>query len=167
MRVKIVLVIISLVLFGCKTSQTSTTKSLSTATDTVRIKEVIYVKDSSHTTAPVNTSIELPSPCDSLGRLVAYYQRVKVGNNTITVDTRSGGLVINANDSGSNNRQLSQFISKDSGIASTRNNHLIESNQKVIIKTIWPWWLIAYAILITLVAGVMSYAFFNLIFIKR
>ena len=163
----LVLGIISLVLFGCKTSQTNTTKTVSTAIDTVRIKEVIYVKDSSHTTAAVNTNIQLPNPCDSLGRLVAYYQRVKVGNNIITVDTRSGGLVINANDSGSNNRQLTQFSSKDSGNKSTQTNHFVETDKKVVVKTVWPWWLIAYAILITLVAGVMSYAFFNTIFIKR
>jgi hypothetical protein len=90
-----------------------------------------------------------------------------VGNNIITIDTRSGGLVINANDSGSNNRQLTQFSSKDSGNKSTQTNHFVETDKKVVVKTVWPWWLIAYAILITLVAGVMSYAFFNTIFIKR
>lgn len=165
-RLLLVLGIISLVLFGCKSIKTSTTKTISTATDTVRIKEVIYVKDSSHTTAPVNTHIELPNPCDSMGKLLRYYQTIKVGDDSITVDTRSGKLVFNTNKSGTNSRQLSNNSSKDINQKTTRENQSTTVDKEVIVQTKYPWWLVVYAVLMTIVAAVLAYAFFSTLFIR-
>lgn len=165
-RLLFVLGIISLVLFGCKSTKTSSTKTVSTATDTLRIKEVIYVKDSSHTTAPVNTHIELPNPCDSLGQLLNYYQAIKVGNDSITVDTRSGKLVVKANKSGTNSRQLSNNSSNDINQKTTRAHQSTTVDKEVIVQTKYPWWLVVYAIVVTLFSLFMTYLFFSTLFIK-
>lgn len=165
-RLLFVVGIISLLLFGCKSTKTNTTKTVSTATDTVRIKEVIYVKDSSHTTPPINTHIELPNPCDSLGQLLKYYQTIKVGNDSITVDTRSGKLVINTNKQGTNSRQLSNNSSKDINQKTSRENQSATVDKEVIVQTKYPWWLVVYAIVMTIVAAVLAYAFFSTLFIR-
>lgn len=166
LRLAFVFGIICLVLFGCKTTKVSTTKTVSTATDTVRIKEVIYVKDSSHTTAPVNANIQLGNPCDSMGRLLKYYQSIKVGNDSVTIDTRSGSLVVSANKEASISNNNIRFQAKDSNSISNNNltNTIIE--KQVIVETKCPWWLVVYAIVVTLFSLFMTYLFFSTLFTK-
>lgn len=153
--------------FGCKTStQTNTTKTVSTATDTVRITQVVYIKDSTNTTMPVNTHIELINPCDSLGKLVKYFQSIKLGNDSITIDTRGNSINVKFNKATVINSENTLVNNTDSNAKSTQNNLQTTSNSEVIVKTKYPWWLVIYAVAITLVAAVSSYLFLSTFFIK-
>ena len=167
LRVAFILTIIAMAIFGCKTStQNNTTKSVSAANDTVRIKQVIYIKDSTNTTTPVNTTIELINPCDSLGKLVKYFQSIKLGNDSITIDTRGNSINVKFNKAAVINSANTLLNNTDSNAKSTQNNLQTTSNSEVIVKTKYPWWLVVYSVVITLVAAVMSYGFFKLILIK-
>lgn len=80
------LILILLLLVGCKSSKTTT--------DTTVIKDTTSTKSFEYVSQPIRTTIKIDEICDSLGTVNNFLQVEKSGNNEAKIYTKDNTLSI-------------------------------------------------------------------------
>ncbi len=163
MKIKILLILIVILLNGCRSKKVTTdiqrenttekTREVSNTTDTV-FKDRVIIK-----TLPVYSEVTIEAPCDSLGKIRPINTLIGSGGNRSQINTVNGQLIIRQYiDSTKQQNELILKLQTRLDSVTSINSTLKENNfTKEVRVFVWPWWLYAIIIGFVLYVGLTLY----------
>lgn len=131
-----VLIVVLLLIFGCKAKQTTLEKVI-TKTDTIFTEKVKEIQ------VPIESIVTINNPCDSTGILKGFKQRFKTKTVYVTVEGKNNEIDVKINLDSIKQEAVKEYVSKNTSEIET-----IEIIKYKIPK--WVWWSLLVNVLLLL-----------------
>ena len=153
---KLILLIFALIIVAsCKSTKLTTSVIEKVRIDTLRDTTIITKLQAVHDTLTID------NPCDSAGLLTAFYSKIRIPQGQIIIRTVRGKIQATVDIDSIQSVYKNMYRAKESSD--------VKVSEKVIVKTIYPTWLVTALIFETLIILGYIYLkfFYPVTFLRR
>lgn len=147
---RIVIILLALMVFSCRTAKTVYDSKIIAVHDTVRAYKVVRKIN------PVKDTLVIQNPCDTSGMLTNFYSRIVMPNGNVTIRSKKNNIIATVNIDSISNVYEEKYRSNKSDSS--------QISTKVVTKTVYPSWLITSFIFESLI--ISGYLYFKFIYRK-